>query len=114
MRMEATIPDSRGKAAVELAEELGLSRSQLVDEALGLYLKIVLEVRRGRRITMSDPLGKEPTQELATPALAALEWALRPARVEVSGETFKRIHAITEKPVAAGDRLRKAARRQSR
>jgi hypothetical protein len=85
-----------------------------VDEALGLYLKIVLEVRRGRRITMSDPFGKEPAQELATPALAALEWALRPQRVEVSGETFKRVNAITEQPVAAGARLRKAAKRQTR
>jgi hypothetical protein len=114
VRIEATIPDSRGKAAVELAEELGLSCSQLVDEALGLYLKIVMEVRRGRRVTMSDPLGKEPAQELATPALAAFEWALRPERVEVSSETFNRIHSITKNPVAAGARLQKAAKRQSR
>ena len=77
-------------------------------------MKIVLEVRRGRRITMSDPLGKEPTQELATPVLTALEWSLRPERVEVSGETFKRVQAITENPVTPGDRLRKAAKRQSR
>jgi len=34
MRMEATIPDARGATAVELADELGLSRSQLIDEAL--------------------------------------------------------------------------------
>jgi hypothetical protein len=62
---------------------------------------------------MSDPDGKEPTQELAPPALAALEWALRPERFEVSGETLKRVHAITVKPVTAGARLRKAAKRQS-
>lgn len=63
---------------------------------------------------MSDPLGKEPTQELATPALAALECALRLVRVNVSGQTFKRVHAITENPAKPGDRLRKAAKRQSR
>lgn len=32
MRLEATLPDSRGAAALELAEELGLTRSQLVDD----------------------------------------------------------------------------------
>ena len=36
MRFEATVPDSRGNAVVQLADELGLSRSQLVDEALAL------------------------------------------------------------------------------
>jgi hypothetical protein len=43
MRLEATIPESRGTAVVKLAEELGLSRSQIVDEALSLFMKAVLE-----------------------------------------------------------------------
>jgi hypothetical protein len=41
--MEATIPDARGATAVELADELGLSRSQLIDEALALFTKAVIE-----------------------------------------------------------------------
>jgi len=32
MRLEATVPDNRGSAFVQLADELGLSRSQLIDE----------------------------------------------------------------------------------
>ena len=55
MRLEATVPDSRGTAIVELAEELGLSRSQLIDEALALFLKAVVEVRRGNRLVTMDP-----------------------------------------------------------
>ena len=37
MRLEATVPDSRGSAVQELADQLGLSRSQIIDEALSLF-----------------------------------------------------------------------------
>jgi hypothetical protein len=47
MRLEATIPDSRGTAVQKLADELGLSCSQIIDEALSLIVKAMLEVRRG-------------------------------------------------------------------
>ena len=33
-RIEATLPDSRAEAADQLAEQLGLSRSQVIDEAI--------------------------------------------------------------------------------
>jgi hypothetical protein len=72
MRFEATIPDNRGNAAVQLADELGLSRSQLIDEALSLFLKAVVEVRRGRRLVTVDPAFHQPACEMATPTLAAL------------------------------------------
>ncbi len=36
MRLEATILESRGAAVVKLAGELGLSRSQVVGEAVAL------------------------------------------------------------------------------
>jgi hypothetical protein len=38
-----SLPDSRGNAVVRLADELGLSRSQIIDEALALFLKAALE-----------------------------------------------------------------------
>ena len=54
MRLEATIPDSRANAVVKLADELA-ERSQIIDEALALFLKAVVEVRRGRRlVTMAS------------------------------------------------------------
>jgi len=55
MRLEATVPESRGSAVQELADELGLSRSQIIDEALSLFIKAVLEIRRGRRLVTLDP-----------------------------------------------------------
>lgn len=67
MSLEATVPDSRGKAAIQLAGELGLNRSQLIDEAIALFLKAVIEVRRGRRLVAVDPSSSQPDCELATP-----------------------------------------------
>jgi hypothetical protein len=112
MRIEATIPDSRGTTAVELADELGLSRSQLIDEALALFTKVVIEVRRGRRIVTVDPKGHEPACEIATPTLTALEWAARPARIDVPATELERIAAMVAAPKQPGAKLRQAARRR--
>jgi hypothetical protein len=112
MRMEATIPDSRGTTAVELADELGLSRSQLIDEALALFTKAVLEVRRGRRIVTVDPKGNEPDCEIATPTLTALEWAARPARIDVPAVELERVVGMVAAPKRPGAKLRQAARRR--
>jgi hypothetical protein len=107
--MEATIPDSRGTTAVELADELGLSRSQLIDEALALFIKAVLEVRR---IVTVDPRGNEPDCEIATPTLTALEWAARPARIDVPAAELERVAGIVATPKRPGAKLRQAARRR--
>jgi len=111
MRMEATIPDARGATAVELADELGLSRSQLIDEALALFTKAVLEVRRGRRIVTMDPTGNDPVCEIATPTLTALEWSGRPTRIDVPGAEMERVAAMVETPKRPGAKLRQAAKR---
>jgi hypothetical protein len=68
MRLEATIPDSRGTAVQALVDELGLTRSQIIDEALSLFVKAVLEVRRGRRLLTVDPQNAQATCELVTPS----------------------------------------------
>ena len=95
MRLEATVPDGRGEAAGKLADELGLSRSQLIDEALSLFLKAVVEVRRGRRLVTMDPSSSSPACELVTPTLSAM-----------------RTHLATSK--APSSRLRAAAKRHKR
>jgi hypothetical protein len=112
MRLEATVPDHRGAAVVELADELGLTRSQLIDEALALFLKAVLEVKRGRRLVIFDPRTSQPVCELATPTLSALEWALRPEKLALPAEALARIHELTAAPPAPSSRLRAAAKRQ--
>lgn len=111
MRLEATVPDSRGAAVQALAKELGLKSSQLVDEALALFLKAVLEVRRGRRLMMVDSTPGQPACELATPTLSALEWALKPARVELPEGALDKMAELTKVPPAPSARLRKAAKR---
>ena len=114
MRLEATIPDHRGAAVLELAEELGVSRSQLIDEALPLFMKAVTEVRRGRRLVTLDPQSSEPACELATPTLSALEWTMRPEKVDLPATALARMGQLVKAPPKPGARLRAAAKRHSR
>lgn len=114
MRLVATIPDSRGRAALELADELGLSRSQLIDEALTLFLHAVLEARRGRRLVSIEVGGRGPVCEMATPTLAALEWAQKPEKLELPPEAVARVQELAAAPARPGARLSAAARRSGR
>lgn len=114
MRLEATIPDGRATAVVELADELGLSRSQLIDEALSLFLKVVLEVRRGHRVVTLDPATSLPACELATPTLAALEWAMRHQKVRLPPKALAKVQALADAPAQASGRLKAAASRHRR
>ncbi len=114
MRLEATVPDSRGAAVVELAAELGLSRSQLVDEALALFLKAVLEIRRGRRLVTLDPQSEHPACELATPTLSALEWAAKPEKVSLPADALAKMQELIDSKPKPGARLKAAAKRHRR
>lgn len=107
MRVEATVPDSRGAALKELAEQLGLSRSQVIDEALSLFLMAVMEVRRGRRFVSLDREGDERT-ELMTPTLAQLEWMFSEQALPLGEEAAGRIAELVESPPRAVDALRAA------
>lgn len=111
MRLEATVPDNRGKAVVELAEELGLSRSQVIDEAIALFLKAVLEVRRGRRLVTLDPSSAQPACEIATPTLSALEWAQKPERIELSPSALAKARYLVAESPPPEPRLKAAAKR---
>lgn len=114
MRLEATIPDNRGSAVLQLADELGLSRSQLIDEALSLFLKAVVEVRRGRRLVTVDPSSNHPACELATPTLAALEWALKPQALALPPAAIAKMRELANDPTSPGPRLKAAAKRTAR
>jgi hypothetical protein len=114
MRLEATVPDGRGAAALELADQLGLSRSQLIDEALALFLKAVIEVRRGRRLVTVVPDGVGPACELTTPTLSALEWAMQPERLSLSEKSIAQVQKLAASNARPGARLREAAKRHAR
>ena len=110
MRLEATIPDSRGNAVLKAAEELGLSRSQLIDEALALFLKAVTEAKRGRRVVVVDPETSETVIELSSPTLTALEWALNPQPLKLSGAEIAKLQALAESPAPPNKRLKAAGK----
>lgn len=114
MRVEATIPETRGHAVAELAAELGLSRSQVVDEALALFLKAVVEVRRGRRLVTVDPHHDAPVCELATPTLSALEWVTSRQRIALAPDEIEAMHAALEAPPQPSAALKSAAKRHRR
>lgn len=114
MRLEATVPDSRGSAVDDLADQLGLSRSQIIDEALSLFIKAVLELRRGRRLITVDPENLQALCELTTPTLTALEWALLPEELELSDAALAKIREAIDAPAKPGARLRAAAKRRRR
>lgn len=111
MRLEATVPESRGKAVDQLAAELGLTRSQVIDEALAIFLQAISAVRRGQRLVAVDPAGRGLDSVIVTPTLAALEWAARPEPLNVSREAIERVRALLTAPPAPTPRLGEAAAR---
>lgn len=114
MRLEATVPDSRGSAVQELADELGLSRSQIIDEALSLFIKAVLEIRRGRRLVTLDQQTDTAACELMTPTLTAIEWALKPEKLELSDAALAKMQNMVGAPAKPTARLHAAVKRRRR
>lgn len=109
MRVEATVPDSRATVLAELADELGASRSQLIDEALSLFFKAVLEARRGRRLVSVG--GSEPECQVLTPTLAQFEWTAHRQALALPEAAMERIAALVKTPPAPTEALKKAMRR---
>jgi len=54
MQIEATLPDDREQALNRLAEDLGMSQSQIVDEAVEFFLKAAQGIRCGHRLVSLD------------------------------------------------------------
>jgi hypothetical protein len=120
MRLEATVPESRGQAVDQLGRELGLSRSQVIDEALAMYFQAVSAVRGGRRLMAVDPAAKGLDYLIVTPTLTALEWAANPQPLEVSPAAIERIRGLIATPPApstdaraAAERFQKSSRRRA-
>jgi len=111
MRLEATVPDSRVHAATALADELGLSQSQLVDEALALFLRAAAAVRQGRRLLTVDARNPEQVQEVATPTLSALEWAANPQPLDLPPASLAKMMELVNAPPPPNERLRAAVKR---
>lgn len=93
MRIRVTIPDDRATTLDELTQALGLTRSQLIDEALMFFARMVGEVQRGRVVCSFSDGSSQPVTELLSPSLLALgrqgaAWGqepLSPAQQEALG-----------------------------
>lgn len=107
MRIEATVPDGRGTALAELASELGLTKSQIIDEAIALFLKAILEARNGRRL-VAVGRGGEAVCEIATPTLTQMEWMLARVPVTVSAQAVERMAELIAQPPEPGQALKAA------
>lgn len=81
MRIEATLPDGRGQQLDAAARELGLSRSELISEAVSILLTALHECRRGFRLALVNAAERKVVRELVTPALAQVEWQAHRGKV---------------------------------
>ena len=91
----------------DLAAQLGLSKSQVIDEALSLFLMAVREIRRGRRF-VSVGREDEPRSEIMTPTLAHLHWLLTQGPLALSDEAVGRLAELVASPPAPSSALKAA------
>jgi len=104
-RVEATVPEIRQKQLAALARDLGLSKSQVIEEAVALYLMAAEEAKRGLHLAMCDAETGKAVRELVTPSLGQLEWASQRKRVVLTDEEFDRILDLVENPPRPRKRL---------
>lgn len=79
-----------------------------------LFLKAVLEIRRGRRLVMLNPDSEHPACELAMPTLSALEWAAKREKLSLSADALAKVQELIGSKVKPGARLRAATKRHRR
>ena len=114
MRLEATIPETRREQLRTLQAELKLTKSQVVDEALSIFLKAYMETKRGNRLAIIDPESQRTVCEVASPALSQVEWASFRRSLKLSPAAAKKVRRMTERPAAPTGALRKALARRRR
>ena len=114
MRIEATLPDSRRAELQALEAELHLSKSQVIDEALSIFVKAVLEAKRGNRLGIFEAGSRRALCELASPSLSHLEWASQPRRMKISRTALARMKELSAQPPAPPASLKRAMARHRR
>ena len=112
MRIEATIPDPRGEQLQQLADELKVSRSQLVEEALALFLTAATEARGGRRVAIIEAESRAQVREVVSPSLSQLEWAAHVEKIALSRRGVRRVAELIGRPPTPTPALRRALSRR--
>ena len=112
-RIEATIPEPRFQQVKQLEKQLGLSKSQIVEEAIALFFKAVLEVQRGHRVGFADD-DEGLVREFTSPALSQVEWATHQESIRLSDRGFDRMQKLASNPPAPTSALKAALARRKR
>ncbi len=112
MRIETTLPDPRARQLSEVAAELHMSKSAVIEEALALLFTSLLEARRGRRVAIVDAETNRVITQLSTPALSQVEWATHRERIELPEAGLLRVAEAVAHPPEPAPALRKAMRRR--
>ncbi|QSQ21528.1 hypothetical protein JY651_41165 [Pyxidicoccus parkwayensis] len=115
-RLQATLPASAMEQLQRLREELGLDTSAVVQEALDLFAKAVLEARRGGRLAFVSPDQPSVIREYSSPSLTRLEWAAHSGKEQIilPEEDFDRVSASLKAPAKPAPALRALSRRRRR
>lgn len=111
MRLETTIGDRRAEQLETLANELGVSKSQLIEEALALFIRAAMEHKRGRKLAIVGE-GAEAVCEIVSPSLTHLDWTLHREQITVSREEAARIGKLAANPPSPAPALRRAMTRK--
>ena len=114
MRIEATIPDGRRDQLETMQAELGLSKSQVVDEALALFLHAFLEAKKGRKLAIIESESGKQISEMTSPSLGHVEWTTYRQSLKLGTAAVKKIRQMVKQSAAPTPALRKAMARARR
>ena len=98
MRLETTLPEIRREQLRMLQAELKLTKSQVIDEALSIFIQAHMETKRGNRLAIIDADGRQ-TGEVASLALSQIEWAAFSKRLNLSTTAVRKIRRMTKHPM---------------
>ena len=80
---------------------------------MGLFRKVVLEARQGRRVATIHPTTHQPVCELTTPTLATLDWHSQPQPLVLPPQAREHLLQLVQAAPQAPEKLRAAAQRQA-
>lgn len=109
-RLETTIPEPRLEQVKWMERELGLTKSQIVDEALSLFAKLVMEAKRGCRPCLID--AQDRLREFTSPTLAHLEWGTYRERLVLPDGDFDRVQRTIKNPPSPNPALKSLGKRR--
>lgn len=90
IRFETQLAPQRAEPYKAMAQELGLTSSQLVQKALHAYFEIYLQAKKGHALVYQKANG-DVAGELRTPEIAFLEWFRHKSqRITLADSAFKK------------------------